>query len=127
MVVSEQKTTECCFRKRKPKARGRRSEPASDALRLCDGVFSPLGARQGFVQHNCRIDTKNLIFRDVAQFGRALRSGRRGRKFESCHLDQKKKRGLAPLSFLFVYYNTELVTVLGPNASGQRVSEGEKD
>ena len=25
--------------------------------------------------------------RGVAQFGRALRSGRRGRKFESCHLD----------------------------------------
>ena len=27
------------------------------------------------------------IFRRVAQFGRALRSGRRGRKFESCHAD----------------------------------------
>ncbi len=26
----------------------------------------------------------------MAQFGRALRSGRRGRKFESCHLDQFK-------------------------------------
>ena len=25
----------------------------------------------------------------MAQFGRALRSGRRGRRFESCHLDQK--------------------------------------
>ena len=29
------------------------------------------------------------IFRGVAQFGRALRSGRRGRKFKSCHLDHK--------------------------------------
>ena len=28
-----------------------------------------------------------LLFRGVAQFGRALRSGRRGRRFESCHLD----------------------------------------
>ena len=28
--------------------------------------------------------------RGVAQFGRALRSGRRGRKFESCHLDHMK-------------------------------------
>ena len=28
--------------------------------------------------------------RGVAQFGRALRSGRRGRKFESCHLDHRK-------------------------------------
>ena len=27
--------------------------------------------------------------RGVAQFGRALRSGRRGRKFESCRLDSK--------------------------------------
>ena len=26
-------------------------------------------------------------YRGVAQFGRALRSGRRGRKFESCRLD----------------------------------------
>ena len=30
---------------------------------------------------NCR--------RRVAQFGRALRSGRRGRKFESCHADKE--------------------------------------
>ncbi len=28
-----------------------------------------------------------LLHRGVAQFGRALRSGRRGRKFKSCHLD----------------------------------------
>ena len=28
----------------------------------------------------------------MAQFGRALRSGRRGRKFKSCHLDQKSSR-----------------------------------
>ena len=27
-------------------------------------------------------------YRGVAQFGRALRSGRRGRKFESCRLDE---------------------------------------
>ena len=30
-----------------------------------------------------------IEYRDVAQFGSALRSGRRGRRFESCHLDQK--------------------------------------
>ena len=30
-----------------------------------------------------------LFFRGVAQFGSALRSGRRGRRFKSCHLDQK--------------------------------------
>jgi hypothetical protein len=28
-------------------------------------------------------------FRDVAQPGSALRSGRRGRRFESCHPDQR--------------------------------------
>lgn len=28
-----------------------------------------------------------LANRDVAQLGRALRSGRRGRKFKSCHPD----------------------------------------
>ena len=31
-------------------------------------------------------------FRGVAQLGRALRSGRRGRWFESSHLDHNKKR-----------------------------------
>ncbi len=30
---------------------------------------------------------ETMIHRGVAQFGRALRSGRRGRKFESCRLD----------------------------------------
>ena len=30
-----------------------------------------------------------LLYRGVAQFGRALRSGRRGRKFESCRDDEK--------------------------------------
>ena len=29
----------------------------------------------------------SISYRGVAQFGRALRSGRRGRKFESCRLD----------------------------------------
>ena len=34
---------------------------------------------------------KCKINRGVAQFGRAPRSGRGGRKFKSCHLDQKKQ------------------------------------
>ena len=33
---------------------------------------------------------QDIFVRGVAQFGRALRSGRRGRKFESCRLDSKK-------------------------------------
>ena len=32
----------------------------------------------------------------MAQFGRALRSGRRGRKFESCRLDDSLSRLLRP-------------------------------
>ncbi len=32
--------------------------------------------------------------RDVAQPGSALRSGRRGRKFESCHPDRNKNSAL---------------------------------
>ena len=32
-----------------------------------------------------------IKYRDVAQFGRAPRSGRGSRRFESCHLDQNKK------------------------------------
>ena len=49
---------------------------------------------------NCDILYKSLEENDkvhqrgVAQFGRALRSGRRGRKFESCHLDQLQKAEL---------------------------------
>ena len=44
----------------------------------------------------------------MAQFGRALRSGRRGRRFESCHLDQNRTRPVwnrkAPLvGCVFVY------------------------
>ena len=41
-----------------------------------------------------------ISYRGVAQLGRALRSGRRSRKFESCHLDKNEKEGS---SFLFVF------------------------
>ena len=42
--------------------------------------------------------------RGVAQFGRALRSGRRGRRFESCHLDHifKKHAGFYQRAFSFI-------------------------
>ncbi len=39
------------------------------------------------------------MFRDVAQPGSALRSGRRGRKFESCHPDTKKSADSRRLIF----------------------------
>ena len=37
--------------------------------------------------------------RDVAQFGSALRSGRRGRRFESCHPDHSYEM-IIPAEFL---------------------------
>ena len=43
-----------------------------------------------------------LIFRGAAQLGRALRSGRRGRKFKSCHLDHKKEIPNERCLFLFI-------------------------
>ncbi len=33
------------------------------------------------------VGINRAALRNVAQFGRALRSGRRGRRFESCHSD----------------------------------------
>ena len=37
-------------------------------------------------------EASSLFYRSVAQLGRALRSGRRGRRFESCHSDPRKQR-----------------------------------
>ena len=54
----------------------------------------------------------------MAQFGRALRSGRRGRKFESCHLDHKsKKRGTASLFAFIVGYSSSAWLLLRNNSS----------
>ncbi len=45
-----------------------------------------------------------LDHRDVAQLGRALRSGRKGRRFESCHPDQTNvDRGTARIAFLGLF------------------------
>ena len=41
------------------------------------------------------------LYRDVAQFGRALRSGRRGRRFKSCHPDQKRQTNRIIMRFVF--------------------------
>ena len=40
--------------------------------------------------------------RDIAQFGSALRSGRRGRRFKSCEPDQKKMGNTARCCPFFV-------------------------
>ena len=42
------------------------------------------------IQKICIFAVRKNRVRDVAQPGSALRSGRRGRKFESCHPDKKQ-------------------------------------
>ena len=46
-----------------------------------------------------------LRYRDVAQFGSALRLGRRGRTFESCHPDHLKQKRTYICRFFFCCYN----------------------
>ena len=47
--------------------------------------------------------SETISYRDVAQFGSALRSGRRGRRFKSCHLDQNYRVGCClPCNFYCV-------------------------
>ena len=48
------------------------------------------------------------INRGVAQFGRALRSGRRGRRFKSCHLDKRKNRIIAEKSSSYAVFPLSL-------------------
>ena len=52
---------------------------------------------------------KNETQRDVAQFGRALRSGRRGCGFKSRHLDQNKGKFFRSLPLFFWF---ELLKVI---------------
>ena len=42
------------------------------------------------MKHDLRDNKVLHKYRCVAQLGRALRSGRRGRRFESCHLDHNR-------------------------------------
>ena len=51
------------------------------ATGIYSSVFAGVGTKTGFWIRIYRVQ------RDVAQFGRALRSGRKGRKFKSCHPD----------------------------------------
>lgn len=47
---------------------------------------------------------KKNVFRNVAQPGRALRSGRRGRRFKSSHSDQYKKAEVYTFAFFVVQF-----------------------
>ena len=62
----------------------------------------------------------NLIFRGVAQLGRALRSGRRGRKFKSCHLDHKKEIPNERYFFFIYQYEQDLnLRQASPNSTSK--------
>ena len=66
-----------------------------------------MGFRTGVRFPSAPSDKQDLswVNRGVAQFGRALRSGRRGRKFESCHLDYGKDADYG-IFFVFLRYKT---------------------
>ena len=62
------------------------------------------------------------VLRDVAQLGSALRSGRRGRRFKSCHPDQNEKDRVRD-TVLFVFRKG--MTDLNPWArASERMSGG---
>ena len=50
-------------------------------------------------------------FRGVAQFGSALRSGRRGRRFKSCHPDHSRNLFFNKFR-LFILLNTSFYVIL---------------
>ena len=63
--------------------------------------------------------TRKRSNRCVAQFGRALRSGRRGRKFKSCRIDTKN--GYRQVSvFSCRFYSLVPVTFSGANVPSRR-------
>ena len=78
---------------------------AAVEMRRCDSERAHFGHRKrispsdGFTQRQ----SETISYRDVAQFGSALRSGRRGRRFKSCHLDQNYRVGCClPCNFYCV-------------------------
>ena len=52
----------------------------------------------------------NLRWRGVAQFGRALRSGRRGRRFKSCRIDWLKTLKIKGFEPFFVVWKDRKFT-----------------
>ena len=74
-------------------AQGEGNNVAGGKLILAGGILET-GTGQIFINglnavlfRRCPVTFKNCIYRSVAQLGRALRSGRRGRVFESRHSD----------------------------------------
>ena len=61
--------------------------------------------------------SKAILNRGVAQFGSALGSGPRGRRFESCHSDQKILKATAFRIFLFVSAGHNIIWALAQHHS----------
>ena len=89
----------------------------------------------------CLTDSRNrgILYeshRGVAQFGRALRSGRRGRKFESCHLDHRKctqfREAFRGCVFCFIWESLKFVRHLcaaiskGHEKAGQNITRNRR-
>ncbi len=87
---------------RRQRRSGRNAAKRTASLRVSGtaswGLYRPDGQHRP--TQRAPFATSTISYRDVAQFGSALRSGRRGRRFESCHLDQKERVGIC-LPFLF--------------------------
>ena len=58
-----------------------------------------------------------LIFRGIAQFGSALRSGRRGRRFKSCYSDHKNT---IIATAVVVFFYLQAVTGFEPQGGKNR-------
>ena len=70
------------------------------------------------------------IFRGVAQFGSAFGSGPKGRRFKSCHLDQKTAGNLRISGFFLCNLHKDVSLVPFPCnyfATFQNVPKGRKD
>ena len=61
------------------------------------------------------VATQHNEKRRVAQFGRALRSGRRGRRFKSCRFDYQKTLDLLKARCFFSTFSQSLNLVLKEN------------
>lgn len=81
----------------------------ADSDSVCLGSNPSSAANKISSDKTCRsLFFKCYIARDVAQFGSALRSGRRGRRFKSCHPDHKDRlfSGLFPFVLHFVLHKS---------------------
>ena len=107
MVVAERKIADSCFADGKsPKQGAEGASISSDARRLCDGVFSPAGRAEKRTGVEKRKKFNIITISRCSAVGSALGSGPRGRRFKSCHFDQKNEP--QPLRLWFVFYPSDV-------------------